>query len=223
MFCSDFWNVLKCSWYFFLRIASESFYSFCNRQITHYVHELQCKLGFGDLYPEFDVNFKIILSLWNTLSLKFCNWFGLKLPWHVRSVLLKDAVAGFFSFNSIATLWTHQNVYARYTLQIFAYEVLNICSIKFYMQYNLKKKIVIKCIFSQWIYNQFCRFSDKCSTEWRLLYIMKYLLVLCVVFHTVTTSAVATTNNRILLSSVLVGTALAASLCKWGLLILWCL
>eukprot|EP00105_Crassostrea_gigas_P035956 XP_019920104.1 PREDICTED: uncharacterized protein LOC105321432 [Crassostrea gigas] len=42
---------------------------------------------------------------------------------------------------------------------------------------------------------------------------MKYLLVLCVAFHTVTTSAVATTNNRILLSSVLVGTALAASLC----------
>lgn len=209
---------------FFLRIASESFYSFCNRQITHYVHELQCKLGFWALYPEFDVNFKIILSLWNTLSLKFCNWFGLKLPWHVRSVLLKRRCCGFFfSFNSIATLWTHQNVYARYTLQIFAYEVLDICSIKFYMQYNLKKKIVIKCIFSQWIYNQFCRFSDKCSTEWRLLYIMKYLLVLCVAFHTVTTSAVATTNNRILLSSVLVGTALAASLCKWGLLILWCL
>lgn len=129
---------------FFLRIASESFYSFCNRQITHYVHELQCKLGFGGgLYPEFDVNFKIILSLWNKLSLKFCNWFGLKLPWHVRSVLLKRRCCGvFFSFNSIATLWTHQNVYARYTVQIFAYEVLNICSIKFYMQYNLKKKLL---------------------------------------------------------------------------------
>lgn len=164
------------------------------------------------------------MSLWNKLSLKFCNWFGLKWPWHIRSVLLKRSCCGvFFPFNSIVRLWTHQKLYAGYTLQICAYEVLNICTRKFYMQYNLKKKIVIKCIFSQWIYNQFCRFSDKCSTEWRLLDTMKYLLVLCVAFHTVTTSAVATTNNRILLSSVLVGTALAASLCKCGSLILKCL
>lgn len=90
---------------FFLRIASESFYSFCNRQITHYVHELQCKLGFGGgLYPEFDVNFKIILSLWNKLSLKFCNWFGLKWPWHIRSVLLKRSCCGVFFFLLIL-LW----------------------------------------------------------------------------------------------------------------------
>lgn len=126
---------------FFLRIASESFYSFCNRQITHYVHEFQWNLGFGRGL------FKIILSLWNALSLKFCNWSGLKWPWHIRSVLLKRSYPGvfFFPFNSIVRLWTHQKVNAGYTLQIFAYEVLNICTRKFYMQYNLKK-IVFKYI-----------------------------------------------------------------------------
>lgn len=163
------------------------------------------------------------MSLWNKLSLKFYNWFGLKWPWHIRSVLLKRSCCSVFS---LLILLRHCGPIKKFILDtpcryLHNYEVLNICTIKVYMQYNLKK-IVIKCIFSKWIYNQSCRFSDKCSTEWRLLDIMKYLLVLCVVFHTVTTSAVATTNNRILLSSVLVGTALAASLCKCGSLIIKC-
>lgn len=44
---------------------------------------------------------------------------------------------------------------------------------------------------------------------------MKLFLFYILVLNMVITTAAVTTNNRILLSTVLVGTALAASVCKY--------
>lgn len=51
------------------------------------------------------------------------------------------------------------------------------------------------------------------SPRWKMM--MKLFLFYIVVLNMVITTAAVTTNNRILLSNVLVGTALAASVCKY--------
>lgn len=150
----------------------------------------------------------LILEFFCFFEISFLYKFVIDQPF-CSVVLYIDATASFFYKKSIAILYT------RYTLQTFACEVLK-CISKLYKQYTLQKFVKFLNLFS---INEFIIILAglqiiAAGNEVVLLDIMKHLIVLCVLFHTVTTSAVATTKNRILLSSVLVGTALAASICK---------